>query len=383
MDCRVSVERVSSYAGGELDRAVERHFDALELGEAVRPGMRVTLKPNLLMKRAPEACTTTHPALVKAVIRRLRKMGVEDITVADSPGGPYTKSALEGIYAASGMKRAAEETGVKLNLDIGCCTAALPWEGSLLQSVSLIGPVAGADLVINLPKLKTHAMTMLSGGIKNLLGCVPGLQKPELHFRFPQRERFGRMLAELARLVAPAVTIVDAVEAMEGDGPSGGEARHVGLTLAARHVFSLDVALCHLIGLEPAEVPMVRYSQDTGLAPGTGELLWLGEGTPAAIVDFRKPASQNSLDFTGRLPRLLQGPVQALERRFLAPVPQISRSRCVGCGKCAESCAPEAVTIQTGKAVIRYDRCIRCFCCHEMCPVKAVGIRQFRLLQRL
>ena len=249
-------------------QAVERLFSRWEGADALK-GKRVTIKPNLLMKRRPDEATTTHPEVVRGVILALRKRGVTDITLADSPGGLYTPAQLSGIYAATGMAQVAQETGVTLNLDCG-------WQevpallGERCRSFNLIDPVAQADCVISVAKLKTHCMTGLSGGVKNLFGCIPGLQKPELHYRYQEREPFCAMLLDLARTVAPVFTVVDAVESMEGDGPSAGQKRETGMLCGCESPFVLDRFLCDLLAFCP---PCPKASRG-GFARRTAGNFW-------------------------------------------------------------------------------------------------------------
>jgi Uncharacterized conserved protein len=372
----ISVAYAKEYLPGAMDRAVAVHFEAHGWDALFSAQTRAVLKPNLLMKRAPERVTTTHPELLAAVVRRLQGLGVRDITLADSPGGPYTRALLADLYRGCGMQRIAQQTGITLNTDTGWKTLECP-TGKLVRQFNIINPVAEADVVINLPKLKSHGMMTMSGAVKNLFGCIPGLQKPELHFRFPEQMDFGQMLLDLAGLVAPAITIVDAVESMEGDGPSAGEKRSTGITFASGNLYLLDRALCEFIGFDPTKVPTIARSIEQGLAPrGAGRLVYAGEGEPAPLRDFRYPASAKQLDFLNYLPPFLHGAGSRVRDRFLTPKPVIVQSKCIGCGKCAESCFPKAVTVQNRIAVIEESKCIKCYCCHEMCPVSAIQIKR-------
>lgn len=370
----VSAIAASDYSAVAMEAAVAGHFANLRAEELLRPGMKVCLKPNLLMRAEAEKAVTTHPALLTAVIKRLKTMGIDDIVVADSPGGPYTRGALEGIYRASGIAEAAEKGGASLNLDTGY-RAMRADDALLCKEFNIINPVAEADVVVNLPKLKTHGMVTLSAGVKNLFGCIPGLQKPELHFRYREKNDFCRMLVDLSLLVKPVLTIVDAVDSMEGNGPSGGTVRHTGMTFAARNLYALDLALCGYIGLSAREALTVKHAVDTGLCPATGaDIQWLGE-KPAPLADYAMPDSR-ALNFTSHVPRLLRRPAAFLLDNVFDTKPVILRDKCIGCGKCAESCAPKAAAIRGRKAVIDYRKCIKCYCCHEMCPVQAVKIKR-------
>ena len=365
---RVSI-RAGDYSPAALAKAVEAHFAALGVEGDLRPGMRVLLKPNLLAARRPEQGVTTHPALVQAVIDWLRARGVEEITLADSPGGLYGEGTLKGVYAASGMDALR---GVSLNLDPGSFRREQP-AGRVCRSFELIAPLAEADYVINLPKLKTHGMTTVSAGVKNLFGLVPGLRKPALHCRFPGGEEFAGMLLDLAQLAAPQVTLVDGVEAMEGNGPSGGTVRRLGYTFAARDLFTLDWFLCGAVmGIPPERVPMMRQAMERGLVEREPETVGdpLGEIPPFILPESR------SADFADRAPRLLRPAARLLLNTVLRPRPRVLTEKCVGCGRCAESCPQQIIVVEGGKARIDLRRCISCFCCQEMCPVQAIGVRR-------
>ena len=372
----VSAVPAADYAPETMARVVAEHFRLWQAETFLKPGMSVCLKPNLLMRAEPEKGITTHPQLVKAVVRQLQAMGIADITIADSPGGPYTRTALDMIYRASGMAAVAEETGAKLNSDTGFAACKAP-NGVICREFNIINPIAQADVVINLPKLKTHGMVTLSAGVKNLFGCVPGLQKPEFHYRFKETRDFCQMLVDLAGLVAPQLTIVDAVEAMEGNGPSGGQVRHTGMTFGGRQPYAMDMAICDFIGLDPDRVWTVRCSREVGLCPrDMGDLQWLGT-RPEPVRDFCMPESR-ALNFSSHVPRFARRLAVCVLEKIWDTRPVIDTDKCIGCGKCAESCAPAAAIILDGKAVLDSRKCIKCYCCHEMCPVQAINIRKRR-----
>lgn len=376
----ISITENKSYCQEEINEAVKLHFERFSIKEKLKPGMKVTIKPNLLMKRKPEEFTTTHPSLVEGTILFLQEIGIRDITVADSPGGLYTASALKGIYEASGMAAVCEKTGAKLNFDTGFENVGNE-TAKLVKSFPIINPVAQADFLIDICKLKSHGMTGLSGGVKNLFGCIPGLTKPEFHWRFPQKELFCQMLVDLCETVQPDFVLTDAVVSMEGNGPSGGTKRETGLILASDSPYDLDYYLSWLIGLEPQEILTVKAAVEDGLCVGCLEDLELIGFSPKRIMDFKLPQDM-SVDFISHVPGLFQKPVKAVTKRFLTTKPAIRKKDCVGCGKCAESCPAKTIQITDGKAQINYSKCIRCFCCHEMCPVKAIDMKRSRLFSR-
>ena len=373
----VTAQKAETYAPELIDRTVTQILDTLNVKERLSPDMKVTIKPNLLMKRRPEQATTAHPSVVEAVIRYVQKARVTDITVADSPGGPYTKPLLHGIYEATGMIQVCQKTGAVLNEDTGFGTVPAP-EGKQCASFSIIDPVRKADFIISIGKLKTHCMTTMTGGVKNLFGCVPGLQKPELHYRFQDKKDFCNMLVDLAGAVCPDVTLVDAVIGMEGDGPSAGTPIRSGFIGASDSPFVLDRYLSHLIGFEPQEVPTVEASIQRGLCPEKVEDIPLLTAGMPEHIPFKKPAS-HAVNFMSQVPAPLRPVVSAVKDHFLTPRPKVHKNQCIGCGRCAQNCPAHTIEIVDKKAVICYDNCIRCYCCHELCPVQAIHIQRIRL----
>ena len=246
----------------------------------------------------------------------------------------------------------------------------------MCHSFSLIDPVLEADLVINICKLKTHCMTTLSGGVKNLFGCIPGLMKPELHCRFPHREDFCRMLVDLCQTVSPAITFCDAVISMEGDGPSGGTPISTGYTFCSASPYALDEALCRFGGFPPQQVETVKIARQAGLCdPAPGPAI----GDVPSPVQLKMPPVQ-----VGGFYRTCACPFAQTRPNICwnkPPPPVITKKDCIGCGKCAQSCPAHTISIRENKAAIDYSHCIRCFCCHEMCPAKAIRIRRLSLLQ--
>ena len=366
----VSVQRTENYEEQPVQRAIDAHFAALELSTKLAPGTKVLIKPNLLSAKKPQQAATTHPMVVHCIIRALHAIGITDITVADSCGGPYVAANLKNVYSACGY-RALEEEAV-LNLNTEWREVETP-PGFITRRFNLIEPVCEADYIINVAKLKTHSLTGLSGGIKNLFGCIPGLQKPEFHYRFPEIEGFSSMLLELAQTVKPTVTFIDAVSAMEGNGPNMGTPRDFGYIFASCDVFAQDFVLAEAIGLPPEQVVMLRLARNQGLcSPEQTKLV----GDPLIPVQLQLPDSITN-DYLSGIPRFMRGPVGIAAKALLKPVPHILRERCVGCGKCAESCPQHIIQVKEKKAEIEErGRCISCFCCQEMCPAHAIVVRR-------
>ena len=341
-------------------------------------GKKVVLKPNLVAARDPSAAVTTHPTVVEAVTRYVRECGAADVMIAESPGGSYTASFLNRIYEATGMKELAGKGGPRLNDDLTSVPVRFA-EGKKLKSFEVLTPISDADVIVNLPKLKTHSLTGLSCAVKNLFGVIPGTQKFAMHAAYPELADFSEMLCDLDLALYrdhEIISVCDAVISMEGNGPSHGSPVFTGMLLASASTYALDVVAEHLAGLDgttkfldvAAEKGLVcRKSDDVNViradgAPGQVRL---------APPDSRDPNSF-SMKILIAMPNLFGGRLS----RFFEPSPKINAKKCVGCSNCAKVCPAKTITMKKKKgkklAAIGRKNCIRCFCRQELCPHGAV-----------
>jgi len=357
---RVYIGRCRSYDPAEVAAAVQQAVQALGgMHRYVQPGQRVLLKPNLLLLKPPETAICTHPAVVQAVAALVREAGGVPL-IADSPGGGalHNEPSLRSLYRITGMEAVARATGAHLNMD--CRGLQVPGpKGGTVETLDVMRPAVEADVIINLPKLKTHGLLRYTGAVKNLFGLVPGRTKLEYHARLRDAARFAEMLLDLALWARPALTIIDAIVGMEGDGPSAGRPKPMGLLVASDDCTAADVAALDLIGMAAETVLTVRAAVGRGLSTGkAGDLEVLGESLAAAHVpDFDAP----SPGFSDVM----------LER----PGDPQATDRCTGCGVCAENCPVGAIAIEGRRAHTDLERCIRCYCCQELCPQHAVELR--------
>ena len=366
-----TLQYVDNYDAEDVYRAVCRSFEALDIASDLRPGMKVAIKPNLIIAKGPEAVATTHPEVIRAVGRWLTEQGVTDITLAESSGGLYNAEYMKRIYRVTGVESVKEY--MKLNMDFSARNVECR-EGFANHSFHLITPIVEADYIINICKLKTHSMTGYSGGIKNLFGTIPGLEKPQMHYRWPEIEDFSNMLLELAQTVNPQVTVIDAIDAMEGDGPTGGTCHPLHMLLASRDCYTQDYFAAGLMGIKPEEIVMIRQAVERGLAKPE-EMELVGDPVPEGLTPFVKPRTIG-LDFVDSVPRIFRRPFQWVAKHFLRSYPQLIPEKCVGCGKCAESCPAHVIEIRNRKARFGRRKCISCFCCQEMCPMKAITVKK-------
>lgn len=370
------------------DYAHETARDALEqvlapLGglDWVKAGMKIAVKVNLVALAKPEKAATTHPGLLCALVELLAGRGA-DVVVGDSPGGLYSSAYVNRIYAGTGMK-AVERYGGKLNQSFEERQASFP-EGKVCRQFKYTAYLDDADAIIDLCKLKTHGMMAMTCGAKNMFGAIPGTMKPEYHFRYPDPRDFARMIVDLDEYFSPRLTIVDAVDCMEGNGPTGGTPRHMGALLAGESPHKVDLVCAGLIGLKREEVPTLEAALERGLIPASAEELRV-EGDPAAfaVPDFQRIVTGNSHLFQGD-GKSVFGKVRGTVMNWaLAQRPQVKAAKCVGCGVCRNVCPADAIAMENGKPSIDRKKCIRCFCCQEFCPESAMTVRRAAIARLL
>jgi uncharacterized protein (DUF362 family)/Pyruvate/2-oxoacid:ferredoxin oxidoreductase delta subunit len=364
---RTAIVKCADYQQDRVDRSVQESLDLLGgIKRYVWPGAKVLIKPNLIMARQPDEAVTTHPTVVKALVQVVQAAGGL-VTIADSPGGPFSHKRLEEVYAASGMDQVAAETGAHLNYDLTAVNLPHP-EGKLLKGVTVIEAVAQADVVITVSKLKTHALTGLTGAVKVTFGAVPSPLKTEYHMRMPKVGDFSQALLDICSLVKPSLAVMDAVVGLEGEGPSAGSPRPIGAILASADSLACDVAAAALVGFDPLAVSTTRAAVRLGLISGRlAGIELLGDPLSEVAIGSFKPAS--TWLATNRISEFLL----ALYGRMAGPKP-IMNSACNGCCTCLHNCPPQAITMVNQWPVVDYGKCIRCFCCQELCPQQAVTI---------
>ncbi len=361
----VSVVEAREYGNGIIYDKLKTLLVQLGFDAGQYNGKKVVLKPNLLLKFAPERAATVHPSLVYAAGKIFREAGA-DVLLAESPGGPYTPGGLKSIYRTSGMEEAARAAGFELNFDTSFSEVKAEG-GERSNHFEIINPILEADLIVNLCKLKSHSMATMTAAVKNLFGVIPGTRKVEFHSRFPEHRDFAASVVDLTSFICrnkKVLSVCDAVIGMEGNGPSGGEPRNIGCLLASENPFALDLLCAHIIGAENT-VPMLENAKKRGFTPDSIKGLRIIGNDPAEFVirDFRFPDTHksNKLDF---LPK------------FLQPHPEVNKKKCIGCGECARSCPQKVITIENKKARIALKNCIRCYCCQELCKPGAIKIHR-------
>lgn len=373
-----SVVPCDDYESSKLRQKLFEAVMAVDDLNWIKEGMTIAIKTNLVTGAAPEKAIVSHPVVVAALASILIERGAR-VIVGDSPGGPFYESRMKNIYHLSSMEL-VEEAGASLNLDLGTTDISFP-EATIMKKATITSWLLKADAIISVCKLKTHGMMRYSGNVKNLFGAIPGTMKAEYHYRFPDYNDFSNMLIDLNEYLKPALYITDGIVGMQGNGPTNGTPRHIGLLLASKNPYALDIACARLIGLTPESVPTIKAALDRFPEKCTYQKEDIyGDPDPYVIQDYENVTAQRHVDFTDKYPAFLYPIVNAV----LTEKPTVQPSECIGCRKCMDICPAKAITMKNKRPVIDRSSCIRCFCCQEFCPKGAMKVKRSfiaRLLQ--
>ncbi len=334
-------------------------------------GKSVLLKPNLLSGSSPEKAVTTHPELLRGVINLVKELGASSVLVGDSPGVGSPAAAAK----KAGLWQVCEETGAEWVLFDKTETAGSD-DAVLHRQFQLTREVSRADLIFSLPKLKTHGLMYFTGAMKNLFGLIPGLGKSGFHMRYPEKEDFARLIADLNLTVKADYAIMDGIIAMEGRGPGNGTPRAMNVILGSADLLALDITASELIGYDGPSLPIHAVMLKSPLwINSPDEIELTGEERDSFVCsDFKRiPLIPQ---YVGMVPPSLR----PLLKNLIVPRPFFRHRNCIRCGKCLEICPAQALSF-TGegkkkRVTIDYGKCIRCYCCDEVCPVGAIKLKK-------
>lgn len=351
----VSAVRCKTYNQKQVDTAVKKSLDLI--GFKFKKGMTVLIKPNVVGS-FPEkqiACTT-HPSVVEAVCKILKKNKC-NIMVGDSP---FTNP--ESSFSASGIDKVAKKYGNLVIFEQSKLFDVNDKKAKVLKKFKMSSVIKDADLIINIPKLKTHTLTKYTGAIKNLYGCIPGGMKQKLHLKAMGDHKFSDILIDIYQNVKPELNIMDGVIGMEGEGPTSGDPVKSGLILASRNSVALDIACSKLIGYDPKSVCTLEHAVKRKLYSGY-EFKLVGM-SKLPKLNFRKPTSVET-----------KGAKKMVKQMFRYRPIVCDETKCIKCGLCASRCPAHAITLNP-YPVVDKKKCIRCFCCMEICPKHALSLKK-------
>jgi len=373
MKSSVSIVRCQSYDEEEVLKGLRQAIDLIGgIEHFVQKGNRVLLKPNLLYGKPPEKAVTTHPSIVKGMIKIVREAGGVPF-IGDSPG-------------VGGLRRTAEKAGIKGVADEMNCplvefdrpVLSAKGVGTQFKQLEIDQAVLDVDVIINLPKWKTHGQTLLTLGVKNLFGCIPGPRKALWHLRAGDNHKlFAQVLVDLYQAVKPPLTVLDGIVGMEGNGPNSGRPIPLGLILSSNDALSIDQVVCDLLGISRRALPTNRVAFEQGI--GRDGIEVLGE----RVEDVRIPHFQfpplSGADWN------LPGFIRKALKNALSTKPVMEEGKCVLCNRCVEICPSKALERKEKGLIFDYGKCIRCFCCQEICSEGAIAIEPgwaFKLVSR-
>lgn len=369
---KTALTACESYEPTAVRRALESAIDAVGGLGWVRPGMRIGLKLNLCAARKSEQAATTHPTVAAELTKMLRERGAQ-VVLGDSPGEPFTAAILNHVYSVTGMKE-AEMAGAELNRDFSHGEVSFP-QAVTIRSFEFSLWLQKCDAVINVCKLKSHGLMGMTAAVKNLYGCIPGTVKSEYHFRYPDPMAFANMLVDLNEFVKPRLCLCDAVEIMEGNGPTQGTPRHLGCLLAGTDPYEMDRLCAWMLGVEENELLYLQAAKERSLLSGSAREELFEQAEPYRIRDFVRSGATSSWFIIDPADPPLRSAMKRSMAVLLRSRPQLYDG-CIGCGHCAKICPAGAITIRKGKARIDRNKCVRCFCCQEFCPTGAMKARR-------
>lgn len=366
---KVSLVKLVDYKEDNVYRALEESLNLLGgLENIMKPHSKIFVKINHLSPSSPpERAIVTHPAFTREVLKFLKQFDFK-ITVGDD-----IQSKEKDGFEISGYRQICNELDIPLvNLkEIGF--QEVPCKGQVLKKVYISPLILEADFIINLPKLKTHSFTIFTGAIKNMYGIIPSGLRLNYHRQFPRTEIFSQMLVDIFSCAPPHLNIMDAVVAMEGEGPSAGNPITVGLVIASQDAVALDAVTSKVVGFNPMDIYTTQDAHQRGLGIGAIEKIDIvGEN----LKDVEVRNFKHSTIAIGFLQKKIPLFLYAFIQGQLTTIPKVKRDKCTGCMECVEICPAKAAKRDKDKAWIDTGLCIHCMCCHEVCRYQAIKIKQ-------
>lgn len=354
-------------------------FSSLELIHAkelmTKENMVVLLKPNVLGAKPPERAVTTHPEVLRAVIQWVKQFNPSKIYVCESSGGQQV-GTTEKAFKTSKILEVCESESVE----------CLPFEKTSRKIYKVENPLVldefpastlldEVDLIINLPKIKTHEQCTITCAIKNMFGTLLLANKAKIHAQFPSLDKFNSALADIYSVSNPQLTVIDGYLCQEGNGPQQGDVVKMDLIMAGYDPVALDTAVCNIVGVDPAKVLNIEKAESKKL--GTSDLSQVeivGETIESVYRKFKLP---KMAPVSVPLPKWL---ADYMGKTIFKADVKFSSEKCKLCATCWENCPVKAIEppkeMKKGQ-IPKWDKkkCITCYCCAELCPHSAVNLK--------
>ncbi|MBU0628171.1 MAG: DUF362 domain-containing protein [Nanoarchaeota archaeon] len=363
---KVSLVKCNSYNKEEVYKAVKKSIELIG-GLKIKPGSKVLIKPNLLRPKHPKYAVTTHPEVIRAIIKLFKEKKCR-IFVGDSPGFHDSTTTAK----VCGILDICKQEDVPF-INFKKKKVYMYKEAILMKRFELSDILDKVDYIINVPKLKTHVMMGVTLAIKNTFGFIVGLNKSQLHFKLKEKEKFASMLVDLNNFVKPTINIMDGIIGMEGEGPGNGDPINSGIISASYDSLSMDITLCKVIGFDPLSIWTNKIALSKKNKDFIKDIQVVGEQIKDVKIKF-KPSKQKPLSFV-----LPKGIAKVLGNLITAK-PKINPKKCKACCECIKICPAKTISLKKykGKKTAFIDKkyCIRCYCCHEICPYNAIDIKR-------
>lgn len=360
MTSTVNIYKCSEYNKNKIIEILRSYFKNTDFA-----GKKILIKPNMLQAHAPEENVTTNPILLEAVTEYLISSGAE-CSIGDSPSGRGIANAREAARK-TGFASVADKFGISFDYFDGQELKEVNiTNGKIAHKIYLPATYFTYDMVINLPKLKTHALTVFTLGVKNMFGLISGVTKVDFHRKATHPKKFAKVIVDIYSAVKPDFTILDGIESMEGSGPVTGMTRQTNRIFISDDANALDATIVSLCGLKPQDSPITKEVFQRGL----------GEITDIEVIkDYTDPETE----FKGfKIPAIsrLGGILPVWFMQLLSPLlshrPVVNNDLCILCKKCIEVCPVEAIDCNNNEIHFDTKKCIKCFCCAERCQESAI-----------
>jgi len=373
---QVSLVRCQTYDFPAVHAAVRKAVTPLlSPNKDLLPGSRVLLKINLLSaSKGPDRPVNTHPAVIKSLALLFREEYGATVFVGDSTSS-FSKGSTAKAFRNMGLDALAAECGFRLfNVDTEEAVTLHNPENRIIRDIAVPKKLREFDFIVSVPKLKTHELVGYTGALKNMLGCIPGKMKRDVHVRAPTSRLMADALCDVYNFIRPHFAVMDGIIGMQGTGPSAGEPYPAGLIAASHDAVSLDAVMMRLLGFAPREVPTIRRAHERGLGGGDlAKIRIVGEPAERCLcAGFKKPSNTGKLFLESIVPAAF---ISKAIDKTVTFVPFIETARCVRCFECVKGCPANCIVDSAGKLIIDKKRCIECFCCQEVCPANAVVVR--------
>lgn len=374
MNTKVSLQKCDSYNEQKVASAIKALLEPLGTMSAfVKKNDRVLIKPNMLSCKEPDRAATTHPSVIKAVVKECFDAGASVVWVGDSP--PAIFGRTEDFWNKTGFAKATEEAGGEMlcfEKDEKSNVSFKVFGKEVTASV--IKKVFDADVVISLSKMKTHNLTRITGAVKNHFGFIPGFAKALWHKKFTKVNEFSAFVTELAKSLPVKLHIMDGIEAMDLQGPASGRVKKNDILIASEDPVAVDMGFCKVVGLKPETVPIMQYCKKIGWGPDS-----------LASVEFVGTKVEDSIVkgyIVPPAPPVYLIPDFVLEfiRKMIRTGPNLKPNKCVKCERCKNICPAKAIEVGSNGAGFDRNKCISCFCCMEVCPIEAIEMKASPLM---